>query len=110
MADEQEQRSLRRLFEDLEQRVGGVRNAPAAIGIQQRRLGLAVAEQIGRFAGMTGRRFLPGLARAHAVSAGLGTVNTCSRSAVQTRAATVSASALASISTQRCGSSAAICR
>ena len=50
----------------------GMRNAPAAIGIEQRRLGLAMAEQIGRFARMPDRRFLLGLARAHAVSAGLG--------------------------------------
>ena len=88
----------------------GMRNAPAAIGIEQCRLGLAVAEQLGRFAGMPDRHFLLGLACAHTVPAGLGTANTRSRSAVQTRAATVSASALASISTQRCGSSAAICR
>ena len=32
-----------------------------------------MAEQIGRFAGMPDRHFLLGLARAHAVSAGLGT-------------------------------------
>ena len=54
----------------------GMRNAPAAIGIEQCHLGLAMAEQIGRFAGMPDRHFLLGLARAHAVSAGLGAANT----------------------------------
>ena len=39
-------------------------------------LGLAVTEQIGRFAGMLHRHFLLGLACAHAVPAGLGAVNT----------------------------------
>ena len=54
----------------------GMRNAPTAIGIEQGHLGLAVTEQIGRFAGMLHRHFLLGLACAHAVPAGLGAVNT----------------------------------
>ena len=68
----------------------GMRNAPAAIGVQQRRLRLAMPEQIGRLARMPDRGLLLGLARAHAVLAVAGIANRWSRSAVQTRAATVS--------------------
>src|SRR3954462_9253021 len=88
----------------------GVRYPPTAIGGQQRRLSLAMAEKIGCLARVPDGRFLLGLPRAHAVAAGLLAANRRSRSTVQIRSATVSASALASISTQRCGSSAAICR
>jgi hypothetical protein len=44
----------------------GVRNAPAAIGIQQRHLGIAMAEPGGRFARMRGRDVLLYLTGAHA--------------------------------------------
>src|ERR1700741_1550275 len=78
----------------------GMRNASAAIGVEQRRLRLAVAEKLGGFARMRHRRLGFGLARAHA---GLGTLSLLvaltkkrSRKALHTFAATVSTSALAS--------------
>src|SRR5271169_6094584 len=87
----------------------GMRNAPAAIGVEQRRLGLAMPEQFRGFARMRYCNLLFDLARAHADGAGLEMAKRWSRSAVQTCAATASGSAVASISTQRCGSSAATC-
>src|SRR5207248_11155823 len=87
----------------------GMRNAPATISIEQGRLALAMPEEIGGLARMLDRNFLFDLAGAHADGVGLVVAKTSSRNAVHTRAATVSGSALASISTQRRGSSAAIC-
>ena len=71
----------------------GVRNAPAAIGIQQRHLGIAMAEPGGGLARMRRRDVLLDLTGAHA---GLATLSTSalkkrSRKAVQTPAATVAA-------------------
>ncbi len=90
----------------------GVRNTPAAVGIQQRRLGLAMSEQRGSFARRDGCKLRFDLTSAHAEVATLPTpvAKRRSRTATHTLAATVPASALASISTQRCGSAAAICR
>jgi hypothetical protein len=53
----------------------GMRNAPAAIGVQQRRLRLAMAEQLGRFTGMPDRYLRFGLAGAHAELALVGMAN-----------------------------------
>ena len=90
----------------------GMRNTPAAIGVQQRRLGLAMPEQRGGLARMRDGDLRFDLTGAHAELAALpaAAVKKRSRKAAHTLAATVSASALASISTQRCGSAAAICR
>src|SRR5579883_3620973 len=90
----------------------GMRNASAAIGVEQRRFRLAMAEQRGGFARMRDRRLGFGLARAHA---GLGALLVTltkkrSRKAVQTLPATVSTSASASITMQRSGSAWAISR
>src|SRR6185312_3878424 len=90
----------------------GMGNAPAAIGIEQCRLRLAMPEQDGGLARMRHRDLGFDLARAHAGAAKLlaGFVKKRSRKAAQTCAATVFTSALASISTQRPGSDAAISR
>ena len=89
----------------------GMRDPPALVGGKQRSLRLAVSEQHGSLARMGRRDLGLGLSRAHAVEATLaGAVKKRSRSAVQTAAATVLASPLASISTQRAGSAAAISR
>jgi hypothetical protein len=90
----------------------GMRNAAAAVGVQQGRLGVAMPEQCRGFARMDDGNLRLDLTGAHA---GLATVSTLaaknrSRSAAHTLAATAPASALASIKTHRCGSSAAICR
>src|SRR5271165_6264660 len=90
----------------------GMGNASAAIGVEQRRFRLALPEQHGRFARVRHRDFGFSLARAHA---GLGTLLLAltrkrSRKAVQTSPATVSTSALASMTTQRSGSAFAISR
>src|SRR6266700_6323975 len=84
----------------------GVGNPAAAIGVQERSLGFAMTEQNAGLARRADRDFLFDLARTHAVAA----VNKWSHSVVQTRPATLSGSGVASIRTQRCGSSAAICR
>ena len=90
----------------------GMRNPPAAIGVQQRQFGLAMPEQRHGFARMRDGSGCLSLAGAHARLATFETSNSRkrSRTAVQTLAATAPAAALASISTQRCGSAAAICR
>ncbi len=88
----------------------GMWNAPAAIGRKQRGLGLTMAEQPGCLARMRNGGFALGLTRAHAEMTDAGVGSRRSRNAVQTRPATVSGSELASISTQRAGSSAAILR
>src|SRR5712672_4252987 len=85
----------------------GMRNAPAAIGIEQRCLRRAMPEQFGGLARVPDRDRIFGLARAHADVA---VANRRSRSAVHTWAATASGLALASISMQRLGSSVAIWR
>ena len=89
-----------------------MRNSSAAIGIQQRHLGVAVPKQRAGLARVNGGD--PGfdLAGAHA---GLATspalvANNRSRKAAQMVEATMPGSAVASIKTQRCGSLAAICR
>ena len=87
----------------------GMGNPPAFVGTEQRRLGVAMAEQFGRLARMRDADLGVSLARAHAglVAA---VEKKRSRSVVHTLAATVLASPLASISTQRAGSAPAISR
>src|ERR1700675_4485809 len=90
----------------------GMRNAPAAIGIQQGGLGLAMPEQRSGFARMGDRDLRLDLTGAHA---GLATLLVLvakkrSRNAAQILPATTAGSAVASINTQRCGSWAAIWR
>ena len=89
-----------------------VRNAPAAVGIQQCRLGFTMPEQLRSFARMNGCDLRLDLTGAHAEFATLPglAAKKRSRKATHMLAATVPASALASISTHRCGSLAAICR
>src|ERR1700754_1439981 len=89
-----------------------MRNAPAPVGAQQRRFGFVMPEQRTGFARMRRDDLGLGLAWAHAVLATLAAdvAKKRSRSAVQTKPATVLASAEASISTQRFGSAAAISR
>src|SRR6185312_4317247 len=89
----------------------GMRNASAAIGIEQRRLGLAVTEQNSCFSRMNNRKRRLGLA-AHADAAALFVlvVKNRSRSTDQIFAATFAGSSVASISTQRSGSLAAMRR
>src|SRR3984893_6024026 len=90
----------------------GMGNTPAAVGVQQCRLGFAVPEQCRGFARMNGGVPRFDLTGAHAELATLpGPVaKKRSRNAAHMLAATVLASAFASISTHRCGSAAAICR
>src|SRR5262245_12022802 len=88
----------------------GVRNSSAAIGGKQRRLGLAMSEQLNGFARMFDGNFFFGLAGVHAGEAVVAIANRWSRSAVHTCAETASGLAVASIRTQRLGSSAAIWR
>src|SRR5665647_41771 len=90
----------------------GMRNPPAAIGIQQSQLGIAMPEQRGGLARMNRRYLGFDLAGAHAELATLPALaaKKRSRKAAHMLAATTLGSAVASISTQRCGSLAAICR
>ena len=90
----------------------GMRNTPAAIGLQQCRLGFAMPEKCGRLARMGDGDPRFDLTGAHAELATLPApaVKKRSRKAAHTLAATVLASVLASINTHRCGSSAAIWR
>src|SRR4051794_11475643 len=88
----------------------GMRNAPAAIAIEQRCLRRAMPEQFAGLARAPDRDLIFGLARAHAAVADVAVANRRARSAVHTWAATASGLALASISTQRLGSSIAISR
>src|SRR5437763_1021986 len=88
----------------------GMRNAPAAIGIEQRCLRRTMSEQFGGLARVPDRDLIFGLASAHADVADVAVANRRSRSAVHTWAATTSGLVLASISTQRLGSSVAIWR
>src|SRR5882757_609625 len=90
----------------------GMRNTPAAVGIQQRHFGFVVPEQICGFARMGGGDLRVDLAGTHAELAALlaPAAKKRLRNAAHMLAATVPASALASISTHRCGSLAAICR
>src|SRR5450631_3116230 len=83
-----------------------VGNAPAAIGVQERRLGLPMPEQDTGFTRLGDHHILLGLSRAHEVTgvgvaavgvAEVAIVNKWSRTAVQTWVATVSGSAEASI-------------
>src|ERR1700730_9221220 len=88
----------------------GMRNPPAAIGIQQGEFGIAMPEQCGRLARMNRRYLGFELTRAHAELAKLPAevANKRSRRVAQMLAATAAGSAVASIRTQRCGSLAAI--
>ena len=90
----------------------GMRHPRASIAIKQRALGIVVSEQRGVLAGMQHRHLRLDLTGAHAELTALpvSAANRRSRTVVHIRAATVAASALASISTHRCGSAAAICR
>src|SRR5262245_63356899 len=88
----------------------GMRDSPAAIGGKQRRLCLAMPEQFGGLAQMWGGDLFLGLAGVHTDEAVLAIANRWSRKAVQTCTATTSGPGVASIRTQRLGSSAAICR
>src|SRR5438445_8725716 len=83
----------------------GVRNTPAAVGIQQRRLGFAMSEQRGSFAWRNGCKLRFDLTGAHAEVAPLPTpaVKKRSRKAVHMLDATVLASELGSISTHPYG-------
>ena len=87
-------------------------NAPTAVGIEQRRLGVAVPGKQRGFARMHGCDLRFDLTRAHAELTALPVLpaNRRSRKAAHIFAATASGPALASISTHRCGSSAATCR
>src|SRR5262245_40024008 len=88
----------------------GMGNPPAAIGIQQRALGLAVPKQ---YAGLTRRRnrnFLLGLLCTHAGAAEVDVARRRLRNSLKMCAATASGLTVVSITTQRRGSSAAICR
>src|SRR5258708_6680661 len=90
----------------------GMRNPPATVGIEQCRLGVAMPGQYAGFARMNGCKLRFELAGVHAEVATLpaSAVKKRSRNAAHTFAATVLASAFASINTHRCGSAAAICR
>src|SRR5579871_170993 len=86
----------------------GMCDASAAVGVEQRRFRLMMPEQRGGLARMRHRSLGFGLARTHA---GLGTpalTKKRSRKVLQILVATVSTSALASMTTQRCGSALAI--
>src|SRR5579864_2076050 len=89
----------------------GMRNASAAIGIEQCRLGIAMTKQVGGLPRVRNRHLHLGLA-AHAGAAVLPVlvVKKRSRKADQIFIATFAGSSVASISTQRSGSSFAICR
>src|SRR5579859_1213201 len=88
-----------------------MRNPSAFVGGKQRGFGLAVTEQHGGPAGMRRGDLGFRLFRTHALEAAVaGLAKKRSRSAVQTLAATVLASGVASMSTQRWGSIAASSR
>src|ERR1019366_8635313 len=90
----------------------GMRNTPAAVGIQQCQLGFTMSEQRCGFARRNRRnlRFDPTGAHAELATWPTPAAKKRSRKAAHTFAATVPASAFASISTHRCGLLAAICR
>ena len=88
----------------------GMRNLAALVGTQQRRLCRRMAVEPRGLARRRHHGVALGLARAHARTVWLASLlSRRSCTTAQIRAATVSASALASISTQRCGSSVASC-
>src|SRR5512142_2358344 len=88
----------------------GMRNAAAAIGVQQSELGIAMSEQRNRLARVNRRYLVFDMARAHAEVARLPVLaaKKRSRKAAHMLAATIPGSGVASINTQRCGSPAAI--
>ena len=90
----------------------GMRNAAAAVGIQQCRFGFAVPCQDAGLTRMNGCKLRFELTGAHAEVAILSApaVKKRSRNTAHILAATVLASAFASINTHRSGSAAAICR
>src|SRR5579871_2224292 len=89
----------------------GVWNAAASIGIQQCRLGLLVAKQIGGLPWMRNRELAFGpVAHARFATLSAGFVKKRSRKAAQMLAATFSGFGVASIRTHRSGSPDAICR
>src|SRR5919112_942637 len=90
----------------------GMRNATASIGIQQCHLRMVMPEQrcgLARVNGGYARLYLAGAHAELATLPGLATKKR-SRNAVHIFSATRAGSAVASISTHRCGSSAAILR